>query len=53
MKFFRRTLKTGKKFTKNLENSQKIERKNLENLEIGKKYLADTLLQLILEAWKK
>ena len=34
---FRRTLKIGKNFTKNLEKQPKNWEKNLENLEIGKK----------------
>ena len=40
---FRRTLKIGKNFTKNLEKQPKNLEKKLENLEIGKKYVADTL----------
>ena len=43
---FRRTLKIGKNSTKNLEKQQKNWEKKLENLEIGKKYLADTLTVL-------
>ena len=37
---FRRALKIGKNFTKNLEEQPKNRGKNLENLEIGKKNLA-------------
>ena len=46
---FRRTLKIGKNFTKNLEKQPKIEKKNLENHEIGKKYLVDTLSPCFIE----
>ena len=41
---FRRTLKIGKNFTKkSWKTAKKLRKKTLENLEIGKKYLADTL----------
>ena len=41
---FRRTLKIGKNFTENLEKQPKNGEKILVNLDIGKKYLTDTLM---------